>query len=978
MLICMIIGSYAQASHAQSTQFNGVTVPGVVIDHSPASTGVYLTSPTITIMSDGSYIAATDLSGPGSTEFTIGHTRVYRSTDDGQSWTQQSEVAGAFWSSVFEYDNQLYLAGPSKAGGDWVIRASSDNGATWTNPTDSSNGLIAQGVYGSSPNHVESYGGRLWIAASGPRAFSAEIGTNLLDANNWIESAIVPEEFEWFNENITWSESQVVVSPQTGLVMMPKIKNHPVTALLRADPNNGQLTLDDENDFVDLPGADKKFGAKYDPVSGKFYVLSNVIPSAHADETPTNAVRNTTGIVSSKDLYNWNVEKVFMYTPNLSNREGFNYLMFDIDDDDLAVVSRTSWDDGLGGADSNGNSNFFTFHRIEDFRTASPEQVLIADTNNNRVMRYEVTQTEFWAPIGEFALGNTFAGAALDQPAGLAQDANGYVYVSEQKDGGRVLRFDALGNFVSVVATEGVEFTGQPEALTVGPDGNLYMSVAFGVNSDKIYKVDLSDDTIATFVGSSFAGGTLDNPHGVSFGPDGNLYVADRQNSKVRKFSGADGTYLGDLYSGVQPEALTWDESRQKFLASSRDLDVDLNSVALNGSSNKFYDPDDIGVALGIVAIDGDIYWSDFDNDQIYKFTGLNQKVSSVPVDLDGPGRLLHVDQAASGERAWQMSGSADWKEMTNWYYWGRPDTNEEIANLGSAASSSSTITMNQSYTMKGLRFRNENTYTIDGAGDITLEADNENAVLDAQLGSHNISVNVLLNSDVIATTSNSTEIHFSNKLDLNGHTLSLHGEGRLSIGNQLLMNGGVFVLDGLSSLTFVALATLTLNGDLEFEPDSSLSLSLNSTFQLINGITNATGQFNNLILPDLEDGLVWDTSNFYVDGSLSIAPLLSADFNQDGLVDGLDFLRWQRGFGTDLGTQNTASLADGNANGDQFIDKEDLAIWQAQYGTQEPPLSTSSAVVPEPTSLVLLGCLTPYLLRVSFRSRREKQSWPI
>ena len=77
------------------------------------------------------------------------------------------------------------------------------------------------------------------------------------------------------------------------------------------------------------------------------------------------------------------------------------------------------------------------------------------------------------------------------------------------------------------------------------------------------------------------------------------------------------------------------------------------------------------------------------------------------------------------------------------------------------------------------------------------------------------------------------------------------------------------------------------------------------------------------------------------------------ADFDDDGDVDGLDFLTWQRGYGT-------GSLhSDGNANGDGTIDAVDLAIWQQQYSTTLP-LSTT---VPEPCTLILLlGLLVPVL----------------
>jgi hypothetical protein len=74
---------------------------------------------------------------------------------------------------------------------------------------------------------------------------------------------------------------------------------------------------------------------------------------------------------------------------------------------------------------------------------------------------------------------------------------------------------------------------------------------------------------------------------------------------------------------------------------------------------------------------------------------------------------------------------------------------------------------------------------------------------------------------------------------------------------------------------------------------------------------------------------------------SLLIPPEPVADFDADGLVDGADFLAWQRGFGS----VNPAP-ADGDANFDGVVDAADLAEWQTQFGTAAPPASISDADV--------------------------------
>ena len=74
-----------------------------------------------------------------------------------------------------------------------------------------------------------------------------------------------------------------------------------------------------------------------------------------------------------------------------------------------------------------------------------------------------------------------------------------------------------------------------------------------------------------------------------------------------------------------------------------------------------------------------------------------------------------------------------------------------------------------------------------------------------------------------------------------------------------------------------------------------------------------------------------------------------NADFDEDGDIDGEDFLAWQAGFGITSG----ALLAQGDANNDGAVDDLDLDIWEAQFGTS--PLASSSTAVPEPAAALLM-----------------------
>ncbi len=108
--------------------------------------------------------------------------------------------------------------------------------------------------------------------------------------------------------------------------------------------------------------------------------------------------------------------------------------------------------------------------------------------------------------------------------------------------------------------------------------------------------------------------------------------------------------------------------------------------------------------------------------------------------------------------------------------------------------------------------------------------------------------------------------------------------------------------------------------------------------------------------------GIAWRTSTLFGDDPNNLTP--SADFDEDGDVDGIDFLTWQRGSGALLG----ALHGDGDADGDGDVDDDDLAIFDASYGSL--PLVASVVGVPEPgamamAAIVVLMCLLSHRQKV-------------
>ena len=84
--------------------------------------------------------------------------------------------------------------------------------------------------------------------------------------------------------------------------------------------------------------------------------------------------------------------------------------------------------------------------------------------------------------------------------------------------------------------------------------------------------------------------------------------------------------------------------------------------------------------------------------------------------------------------------------------------------------------------------------------------------------------------------------------------------------------------------------------------------------------------------------------------------PSVAADFDEDGDVDGEDFLIWQEGFGTPSG----AEKIDGDYDNDGDVDGDDFLGWQTEFGSGG---NAAAVAVPEPSSILLLLAALSLLL---------------
>lgn len=356
------------------------SIPGVVIAHSPAKTRCYTQCPAIVKLPDGNLVASHSWVGPGTTNT---DSSIYRSDDDGLTWKFAGHLTGQVWSNLFCHDGFLYIMGTDhrnpadgRLNGRIVIRRSDDQGCTWTTPTGADSGLLTDDDgWHTAPVPVVTHGERVWRAFEfapsehrstwRPLVLSAPAHSDLLRRSNWTFSEQYAHDP---SDALEYIEGNVVVSPDGNLVDIVRVnsgKSHepPVVdkaMLLHVGDDAVSLGHQRPRDVIDFPGGGSKFTIRYDEKSGRYLSLVN-------GQSEPNVWRNVLYLASSTDLRSWTIDRELLRHP-AADTHAFQYVDWTFDGTDIIYVSRTAFDDRMGGAHNAHDANFITFHRLERFR----------------------------------------------------------------------------------------------------------------------------------------------------------------------------------------------------------------------------------------------------------------------------------------------------------------------------------------------------------------------------------------------------------------------------------------------------------------------------------------------------------------------------------------------------------------------------------------------------------------------------------
>jgi len=387
LILIVVLAVLGQSKlFSQDKKVNFSIVPGTVVHHSPAYSGAYVGAPSIVITPQNEYIVSLNFTSiKGRDLGRVQKTAIYRSKDRGVSWEFLTEINNQRWSTIFYHRDALYLIGVYEAFGNAVIRKSTDGGRTWTEPKDKTSGLLAEGRYHCAPVPVVVHDGRIWRAMEDApsgrefRAFmmSAPVDADLMDADSWTFSNKIPYDNNWYNSRMrSWLEGNAVVTKDNTVVDILRCEfsdnTHSKAALVSISDDGKTASFNPTNGFTNLPGGAKKFTIRYDSKTGKYWSLTNWIQPTYqpslGKSIRADQIRNTLALVSSEDLRDWMVERIVLHHPDTKNH-AFQYVDWQFETEDIIAVSRTAYDDGLGGANNYHDANFITFHRIKNFRS---------------------------------------------------------------------------------------------------------------------------------------------------------------------------------------------------------------------------------------------------------------------------------------------------------------------------------------------------------------------------------------------------------------------------------------------------------------------------------------------------------------------------------------------------------------------------------------------------------------------------------
>jgi len=189
----------------------------------------------------------------------------------------------------------------------------------------------------------------------------------------------------------------------------------------------------------------------------------------------------------------------------------------------------------------------------------------------------------------------------------------------------------------------------------------------------------------------------------------------------------------------------------------------------------------------------------------------------------------------------WGVDADGNWSQLSNWTLL-IPNNSANSALFGSFITNPHTVTADANFTVKQIEFANNNSYTINGPGVITLSG-STNAVVDASIGSHVVNAGLALATNTLFSAAASQTITLAGNIaGSSSFQVSTNNLGTIAITGTnvapVTVNAGSLTITGSGELTqplTVLGGTAWIDGEANLGPNPA---TLNTNQLLLNGGT--------------------------------------------------------------------------------------------------------------------------------------------
>jgi sugar lactone lactonase YvrE len=244
----------------------------------------------------------------------------------------------------------------------------------------------------------------------------------------------------------------------------------------------------------------------------------------------------------------------FRFPSNIAVDRNGNLYVTDTESHSIRKITPTGQVSTLAGSTTPGSADGVgtaaSFDGPYGVAVDANANVYVADLNNNRIRK--ITPTGVVTTLAGWQRGSadgTGTAASFFQPAGIAVDAGGHLYVSDY--GNNIIRKITPEGLVTTLAGSGLRRTVDgkgaaasfldPVGMAVDASGTVFVAEYLG---NVIRKITPAGD-VTILAGASASGSIdgvgeaarFDSPHGLAIDADGQLYVADSLNHMIRKMA---------------------------------------------------------------------------------------------------------------------------------------------------------------------------------------------------------------------------------------------------------------------------------------------------------------------------------------------------------------------------------------------------------------------------------------------------------